>query len=342
MKLSPRDAAGFLNRPDPRVPGLLIFGTDAMRVAERRVKVVASQVGPNGDSEMRLTRMPGSDLRRDTAAVVDALKAQGFFPGPRAVLVDEANDHAVEALKAALAEWAEGDALLVVTAGALTAGSKLRKLFEGDRRALCLAVYDDPPTRAEIEAALKAEGLGNVSAQALADLVALGQLLEPGDFRQTLTRIALYKLDDSQPLTPAEIALLAPQSSEAEVDDIIDALAEGRVGDLAPILSRLAAQGVTPVTVCIAASRHMRVLHALLSAPGGPGQAIGTLRPPVFGPRRDKLLRQAQSWTLARCEEALKDLTATDLTLRSSTRAPLQALAERALLRLARMAGRRQ
>ena len=104
MKLSPRDAAGFLNRPDPRCPGLLIYGADAMRVAERRARVIASQVGPQGESEMRLTRMPGADLRKDAAAALDAVKAQGFFPGPRAVLIDEATDAATEALKAALRE----------------------------------------------------------------------------------------------------------------------------------------------------------------------------------------------------------------------------------------------
>ncbi|MCB1388357.1 MAG: DNA polymerase III subunit delta [Rhodobacteraceae bacterium] len=341
MKLSPRDAPGFLNHPDPQVPALLIYGADVMRVAERRAQVVAARVGPRGDGEMRLARLSGADLRRDPAAAVDAVKAQGFFPGPRAVVVDEASDHAVEALKAMLEEWHPGDALLVATAGALTPGSKLRKLFEGDRRALCLAVYDDPPTRAEIEGMLRAEGLGNVPAASMADLVALAQVLEPGDLRQTLGRIALYKLDDPEPLSSAEIALLAPQSSEAALDDIIEALAEGRVGDLPPLLSRLAAQGVTPVSICIAAARHMRVLHTLVSAPGGPGQAIGALRPPAFGQRRDRLLRQAQAWTPARVEEALRDLTATDLALRSSTRAPLQALAERALLRLARMAARR-
>lgn len=341
MKLSTRDAAGFVNRPDPRVPAILIYGADAMRVAERRQALIAARLGPQGDAEMRLTRIPGADLRKDGAVALDAIKAQGFFPGPRAVLIDEATDSATDALKAVLADWVEGDALLVATAGELSKGSKLRKLFESDRRALCLAIYDDPPGRAEIEGMLRAEGLGQVPPQTLGDLVALGQLLEPGDFRQTLTRIALYKLDDPTPLSPAEVALLAPQSSEADVDDIIEALAEGRIGDLAPILSRLAAQGVTPVTICIAATRHMRMLHALLSAPGGPARGIEALRPPVFGPRRDKLLRQAQSWTLPRVEEALKDLTTTDLALRSSTRAPLQALAERALLRLARLAGRR-
>ncbi len=341
MKLTPRDAAGFLSRPDPRCPGLLIFGEDPMRVAEKRVQLVLAQIGPQGDGEMRLTRIPGSDLRRDPAAVTSAIKAQGFFPGPRAVLVDEAADAAAEALANALADWAPGDALLVVTAGALTPASRLRKLFEGDKRAFALGVYDNPPDRAEIESMLRAEGLTALPPESLRDLVALAQVLEPGDFRQTLTRIALYKRGDASPLSPGEIATLAPQSIEAEVDDALAALAEGRVADLAPILSRLAAQGVQPVTVFIGATRHFRTLHALVSAPGGPARGIEALRPPVYGPRRDRMLRQAQNWSLERLEDALRDLTSTDLMLRSSTRAPTRALAERALIRLARMAGRR-
>ena len=341
MKLAPRDAAAFLNRPDPRCPALLIYGEDPMRVADKRVKVVLSQVGPQGDAEMRLTRINGADLRRDPALLGAEIKAQGFFPGPRAVLVDDAGDAATPALANALADWAPGDALIVVTAGALATGSKLRKLFEGDKRALVLAVYDDPPTRAEIEEMLRAEGLTALPPESLRDLGALAQVLEPGDFRQTLTRIALFKLGDSSPLTPAEIADLAPQSTEAELDDALAALAEGRVADLPPLLSKLAAQGVQPVTVFIGATRHFRTLHALVSAPGGPAQGVERLRPPVYGPRREALMRQAQLWRLDKVEEALRDLTATDLMLRSSTRAPVRALAERALIRLARLAGRR-
>jgi len=341
MKLAPRDAVGFLNRPDPRVPGILIYGADAMRVAEKRVTLVKAHTGPDADTEMRLTRLPGSDLRRDKAAAVDAVKAQGFFPGPRAVVIDDANEHALDALKLALSEWIEGDAMIIATGGALKKTSKLLKLFESDKRAFSLAVYDDPPGRAEIEAMLAKEGLTNLPQEAMRDLAALAQTIEPGDFRQTLTRIALYKLSDDTPLTSAEIAMLAPQSSEAEIDDILNAMADGRIGELAPILARLAAQGVQPVAVCIGAARHFKVLHALVSDPRGPAQAIGSLRPPVFGPRRDRLLRQAQNWSLQRVENALRDLTATDLALRSSTRAPNRALAERALIRLSRMAGQR-
>ncbi|MCC5968608.1 MAG: DNA polymerase III subunit delta [Pararhodobacter sp.] len=342
MKLSPRDAPGFLARPDPRVSGVLIYGSDAMRVAEKRQGLIKTLIGPEGEAEMRLARFPASDLRKDPAAALDAAKAQGFFPGPRAVLIEDATDTATEALKAALNDWAEGDALMVVTAGQLNASSKLRKLFESDKRAFCLAVYDNPPDRAEIEAMLTDAGLSTAPPEALRDLVALAQVLEPGDFRQTLTKIALYKHGDPGPLTSAEIAEVAPRGTEAAIDDMLNAVAEGRPAAIAPLMARLAAQGVAPVTLCIGAMRHFRLLHALVSDPRGPAQAIGTLRPPVFGPRRDKLLRQAQRWRCDRVELALSEITETDLTLRSTSRAPLAALTERAMLRLATMAARQR
>ncbi len=340
MKLAPRDAAGFLSRPDPRVPALLIYGNDPMRVAERRQRVIAAQIGPQGEAEMRLTRFPAADLRRDPAAALDAMRAPSFFPGSRAVLVEDAGEGATEPLRAALKDWTEGDALIVVTAGALNAGSKLRKLFEGDKRALCLAVYDDPPGRAEIEAQLRAEGLTGLPPEALRDLVALGQGMEPGDFRQMLTRIALYKLGDPGPLTPAEIAALAPPAGEAAVDAVLDAVAEGRMGDIAPLMTRLAGQGVAPVTLCIGALRHFRLLHRLASDARGPDQAVAGLRPPVFGPRRERLMRQARRWPMARAEAALADLLGTDLTLRSASPAPARAVMERVLMRLAALAGK--
>ncbi|WP_209427249.1 DNA polymerase III subunit delta [Pararhodobacter sp. SW119] len=341
MKLAPRDAPGFLARPDPRVPGLLIWGADPMRVAERRQTLIRALIGPAGEAEMRLARFPAADLRKDPAAALDAVKAQGFFAGPRAVLIEEAADAAAPALAPALADWAPGDAMLVVTGGVLPASSKLRKLFEGDKRAFALAVYDDPPGQAEISAMLQAEGLGDIPSDAMRDLSALAQTIEPGDFRQTLQRIALYKLGDPAPLTPVEIAALAPMGGEADVDDVLNAVSEGRAAEVAPLMARLAAQGVAPVALCIGAIRHFRLLHGLLADPRGPAQAVERMRPPVYGPRRNRLLRQAQRWSLAQVEEALSQLVETDLTLRSSSRAPLAAVLQRTLIRLSMIGARR-
>ena len=115
---------------------------------------------------------------------------------------------------------------------------------------------------------------------------------------------------------------------------------DSRTAEIGPLMRRLEAQGVAPVTLCIGATRHFRALHAAAAAPGGAAEGIARLRPPIFGPRRDRMLRQAQGWGMHRLEQALGLLTDTDLQLRSSSRAPAMAVMERALIRLA-MLGRR-
>ena len=340
MKLNARDLARLIAKPDPALAGVLIYGQDAMRVALKRQELVAAIIGPHGDGEMRLDRMAGADLRRDGAQLLDAVKAQGFFPGPRVVLLDSVTDQGTDAVKSALAAWHKGDAQIVATAGALKATSKLRKLFEGAKTAGVAAIYDDPPTQEELEAELTRAGLTRISPDALRDLTALSRLLDPGDFRQTVQKIALYKHGDDTPLTPQEVADLAPASHEAAVDDLLHAVAEGQSAQIGPLMVRLHAQGVAAVTLAIMAMRHFRSLHAMSCDPGGPSAGIQRMRPPIFGPRRDRLLRQAQGWGLVRLEAALSTLTEADLTLRSSSNAPSMAVMERALIRLAMMARR--
>ncbi|MDW3118736.1 DNA polymerase III subunit delta [Roseovarius pacificus] len=341
MKLSGRDAPGYFARPEPQRTGLLIYGSDGMRVALRRQEVIAALVGPQGEEEMRLTRIPAADLRKDPAMLLDAIKAQGFFPGPRVAFVEDATDALAQIVTDALTDWREGDAQVVVTAGQLKASSKLRKLFENHQNAYAAAIYDDPPSRAEIEAILAKSGLRDVGGDAMRDLTALARELDPGDFRQTMEKLALYKLDDGAPVSSEDIAACAPGSTEADLDDVLHIVAEARSGEIGPVMKRLRAQGVQPVSLCISATRHFRTLYAAASDPGGAAQGIGRVRPPVFGPRRDRMLRQAQQWGADRLEQALTLLTDTDLQLRSAGQhAPDMALVERTLIRLAMLAAR--
>lgn len=341
MKLQARDALGVMKAPDPNRPGLLIFGADTERVAVKRRTFLENLLGPNAESEMRLTRLNGADLRRDPAALQDAMRASGFFPGARAVLVEEATDGLGDTFADALAAWRPGDAVIVATAGALKAASKLRKAFEGHSSAYALGIYDDPPSRAEVAAEIERAGLKAPTGEAEQALMALAGSLPPGDFRQTLEKLVLYKLNDPEPLTPEDIARLAPATVDAEVDALLNAVAEGQVREVGPLMRRLSGQGIAPTTMCIFALRHFRSLHAAASDPRGAAQGIGKLRPPVFGPRRDRMARQAGDWGRARLEKALQGLVETDMALRSAGQtAPDGATVERLFIRLAMQRGR--
>ncbi|EDZ46380.1 DNA polymerase III, delta [Rhodobacterales bacterium Y4I] len=340
MKLSPREADGYFAKPDPGKTGILIYGADAMRVSLKRQQVLAALLGPGAEEEMRLSRLPGADLRKDPAQLLDAVKAVGFFPGVRAVFVEGANDTATPAIIAALEEWQPGDAQIVVTAGQLKATSKLRKAFEGHSNAYAAGIYDDPPSRAEIERILGEAGIRDVPGDSMSALTDIANDTGPGDFSRMIEKLALYKHGDSSPLSLEDIGAVAPQSTEAALDDVLNVVAEGRSAEIGPLIRRLQAQGTNAVTLCIGATRHFRTLYTIAGAPGGPAQGISQLRPPLYGKRRDRMLRQAQNWGANRLETALTIITDTDLALRSAGQtAPALALMERALIRLA-MLGR--
>ncbi|MEP2642471.1 DNA polymerase III subunit delta [Roseobacter sp.] len=333
MKLSTRDANVYFSKPDANKTGLLIYGADGMRVALKRQQVLSALLGPTAEEEMRLSRMSGAECRKDPAMVVDAIKAVGFFPGPRAVFIEEVNDTAAPAILAALEAWQPGDAQMVVTGGALKPTSKVRKAFESHPQAYAVGIYDNPPTRDEIETALRDAGVGQVPQDAMAALGDLAQTIDPGDFRQTVEKIALYKMGDDTPVSLADIAACAPTSTEAAIDDILMVVADARAQDIGPVMQKLIAQGATPVGLCIGAMRHFRALHRAACDTSG--------RPAIFGPNRDRMLAQSRRWGAPKLETAITLLTDIDLQLRSAGQhAPGMALVERGFIRLAMLATR--
>jgi DNA polymerase-3 subunit delta len=125
-----------------------------------------------------------------------------------------------------------------------------------------------------------------------------------------------------------EVAALAPMTIEAEATDLITAVADRKVNLIGPLLRRLEGQGVLPVTLCIGALWHFRSLHGAVTQGSG-GK--------FYGARAEAMQRQAGQWGAARLEDVLRLLIETDLTLRSTSRAPAMAVMERAFIRISMM-----
>lgn len=327
MKLGRRDGAGIVAKPPKEKLGLLLYGGDSMRVALKRQEYLKALLGPAAEEEMRLSRIPAGDLRREPALLMDAIKAVGFFPGPRAAFVEGANELVSQIIVETMADWQPGDAQIIVTAGDLKKTSKLLKAFEGHRDAYAWGIYDDPPDRAEIERLLSEAQL-RADGGSMAALENLARSLDPGDFRQTLEKLSLYKLSDpNTPVSLDDIGACAPASVEAAVDDILNIVAELKSTEIGPLMRRLQSQGVAPVTLSIMAMRHFRTLHRAACNPGAP----------IWGVRdRDRVMRQSRGWGMVKLETALGILTDTDLQLRSAGQtAPAMAIIERTFIRLA-------
>ncbi len=340
MKLAAADARTYLKRPEGRFGAVLLYGPDPIRVAENRANLVERLIGPDGAREFRLTSFPAADARKRGGEILDCLKAVGFFPGPRAVVLDDATDAQRDLLERALSTLAEGDAVLVVTAGSLPARSRMRALFEAAGNAAAIGIYDDPPDKGEVDEMIAAAGLGNMSPDGAGQLHAFAGNQTPPEFRQTLEKLALYTMRQQNPVGPEDIAAVVPELQEAGVDDVLWAAAEGRPDDVAPLIYRLYAQGYAPAAISVRASRYFRMLHAASLDPRNAESVLSRMRPPVFGKRRKRMAEQARRLGCARLEALLGELLDVELALRSSDPSPDRIAVERVLLRLAMTAGR--
>ena len=191
-------------------------------------------------------------------------------------------------------------------------------------------------TKFEVEKIISESGLQNVTQDGFAQLILLASQLQPGDFKQTVDKLALYKLNDKTPVTYQDIISCAPISKEADIDEVLNVVLAGNEFKVSQILGRLSSQGTLPVTLIIAATRHFKSLFSIISNPGGANAGATALRPPIFGPRKEVLKNQAKKWGPVKIKTAIKILTASDLQLRSANqKAPQMALVERLFIKIA-------
>lgn len=339
MKLSGRDASAFCAKPDPEVTGVLLHGPDAGQILDQRRRLIGAVMGSEPDP-LRLSEMEAAEARRDPGALDAAMKAQGFFPGRRIVFIAGGTDGLAKPMGTVLADVTTDDALLVVTADALPARSSLRKLFEATRGLMALHFFADALDGPAIDAALAEAGLtAGLADDARAALADLAQAMDHGSFLQFMHLLALYGAEATEPLQAVDVLALAPRGLDAELDQFVDAVANGNAPDLGRLLRRLQASGATPVSLVLAMQRHFRLL--LRAASAGTGDAaLGAIRPPLWGARRNAVAAQLRRWTPPRLEQAVRLIFDVDGKLRSAARHPDWAVIERCALRLAIMGGR--
>ncbi|MEM9061927.1 MAG: hypothetical protein AAGD13_15815 [Pseudomonadota bacterium] len=336
MKLSGRDAIDYCRRPDTAHDATLIFGPDLGFVTALKDQLVAARlVGMAGETE--IVDLAPDEVRRDPLKLGDALQAQGLFASERIVLIQNATDALTKPIAPALDQDGALESPLIITAGALAGRSSLRMLFESRRSSAVLQTFE-----AVIDEQRVLEGIRAIDPDLeipqddLYGLVQFARGMDYAGFLKAIELIALYGAGRSEPLTLNEILKLLPQDQDAEIDSVVTAIAEGHADRIGPTLRRLAAAGVTPVSLVLALQRHFRMLFAIASAGGN----LSAVRPPLWGPRRDSVQRQVSRWPAGRIEAANSLLLETDAAIRSSGRPPEFALIERCALRLAMMVRR--
>lgn len=341
MKVKAREAERAVSRPDPRVRIFLIYGPDSGLVRER-AQTLAKAVVPDPDDPFAVTRLTEDDLKADPAALADALAALSLTGADRLVRVRISGDLA--SLGAAVAEVDSGalpaEARLIIEAGDLKKGSKLRKAAEDGAGTLAIPCYADE-TRdllALAEAQLGEQGLTLApDARAM-----LAPYLE-GDraqARREVEKLILFKgLAEQRGGAPGvvertDIAAISAAGAEAALDQILEPALGGDPARADSAYARAMAAGTSPVAVLRVLQRRIDQID-MFHAGGGDAGALARAGAPRFGPPADAFKRAARNFAGRRLDHARRLAFDAERAVKRSG-APAEAIVGELILRLAR------
>src|SRR6195952_5159466 len=273
VALREKEVDGFLARPDPGRPIILLYGPDAGLVRERADALMASAVDDPNDP-FSLVRMVGDDLAAEPSRLVEEAMTIPMFGGRRAIRVRAGGKNFASGVDT-LADSPLKDCRIVIEAGELRPESPLRKACERAKTAVAIGCYPDGERDLArlIDDELRVSNL-RIAPDARATLVAL----LGGDrqaSRNELKKLALFAHGKGE-VTLDDVMAVVADASELKIDPIVDGAFAGKPEQVESEFAKAMVAGTYPGMIISAAQRQAAWLHksALAVAEGTPASTL--------------------------------------------------------------------
>jgi DNA polymerase-3 subunit delta len=309
VQIRPADIDRFLAKPDPKIRLLLFYGPDDGLVAERSADFVRKVLGDSADP-FALVRLESNEVADDPGKLSDEAHSVPLFGGTRAILLRMSGNRNINASIEAVLDNPPRDAWIAVTAGELRKDAPLRRLSENHAGAAAIACYVDSARDLDkmIDEEIVASGLTIApDARALLHTMIGSDRLAS---RAEVKKLCLYAMGGGE-IRVDDIRAAVGDASAFDVDEAVDALLIGEVGEFDRAYRRLLAANTAGFVVGGAILRQLTFLHRARAEyeAGTPVKTIvSRARPPIFFQRQASVERQIALWPLGRIERAIAHL----------------------------------
>jgi DNA polymerase-3 subunit delta len=329
------NADAFLAKADRLPDVVLIFGEDSGLVSERvRALIRASVDDP--DDPFSLVRLDGDEIAGDPARLLDETQTIPLFGGRRAVWVRAGGRNFAPAVEAVLA-LPKSECRVVIEAGDLRRTAPLRAVCERAKNAAAVPCYAD--NQAALERLIDTE-MRNAGLSLKPDARALLVTLLGGDrasSRSEIGKLILYAHGRAE-IGIDDVKAVVSDATDLALDELVDTAFAGRTTELDLLLGKMRDDGTSLGSIFFAVQRQLAQLHKWRTAmESGELSSVDRAMPPVHFSRKELVDAALKQWSAARLGGAMTDLADAVLASRK-TPAVAQAIAERALLSIARQA----
>lgn len=334
--LKPAEINAFLKKPPATLEAVLIYGPDAGLVSER-AKSLSGALAKLEDPEGEILALDDADLTADPDRLAVELQMMPMFGGRKVIRLRAGARLNPKTLEDLLSDGPL-ESRLVVEAGDLKKGAKLRTLFEKSKSAYAIPCYaDDARSLGDLIRTTFDETGQRIDRDAVAHLQSLLGA-DRNMTRSELQKLALYT-EGKATVTIEDIDAIIGDSATLALDTICYAVTGANNREAMKQFDRAVAAGHAPQAITAALSRHiMSLFHVRAAMDSGDAMdnAMRKLRPPIFYKRQTEFQSQCRRWTSDGLTKALSLVQETLVRCRTSPDLE-RAYTERLLMSVSRL-----
>ncbi len=299
MEIKPAGAPGFIAEPPSDIRVFLLFGPDEGLVRER-ADTLERQIVPDPKDPFRLADLDGAAVNADAAQLYDEATALAFGGGQRAVRVRRLTGRIADAV-IDMVRNPIGDARIILEAPGANKSSAIVAAAIGSAAAAAVPCYhDERRSLRDLVAEVMAEA-GLRPGPGVVDYVTDRAGGDRALTRREIEKLALFvgagPEQAQNPVDLAQAQAVVGDTALLTLDSLVDAVFEGRMGDIERMLQRVRQEGVASGTILRAMAAHAaRLMRYRGLVQGGLDSAAAgrRVRPPVHFSRRRNVERQAR------------------------------------------------
>ncbi|MET4897318.1 DNA polymerase III subunit delta [Sphingomonadaceae bacterium jetA1] len=310
MKASANQIRQALGRPSADIRLYLLHGPDEAGAADL-ARILAQAMG----SDAERIDLDSATLKTDPARLTDEAASLSLFGGARHIRIGSVGEEGLAAFTALLEAESAGNPVVAIAPSVKTT-AKIVKLAIDSPRAMAFGCYAPTAADAERLAATIAGEMGLGLGPGLATRLVEATGADRAVMIRELEKLSLYL--DSAPDRPRELDHAAMDAvgadlGEAEMGDAVEAVVEGRVGDLGGELALLDEGGASPIPWLRALARRLIAL-AEMRADIDKGEPVDAVmkRHRVFFRDEARTARALRRWTPAMLARALARIRAAE------------------------------
>lgn len=340
MKIQGRQIQTFINTPDFKLLGALIFGPEEGLVSQYG-NDLAKKIVPDTKDPFSSVQLDMSALIERPSLLLDEMTTMSFLGGRKLIRVRFATEKIFPALEILLDSDMKMDHFLIIEAGDLDTKSKLRNHAEKSEKMASIACYeqDIPMLTSVIQEMLRQDGF-----RADPDILYF-LATQLGNNRLMLNleidKLKLY-MGTEKHIAIDDVRASLSNQLESFLDEPAYAAADGNYAELDMLLSRLFNQTMMPVAILRGAQNHFtRLLQVKtqIEKKVSLDSAIASLRPPLFFKSKPQFTKQLQFWKVGTLQQALELLMEAEQACKMSGM-PAETMTSRCFYKIAALAKR--